>query len=126
MNIKITATVKLLMATAALAVCPLVIGQEVASEEKWFGIELPPVFVPHVSPVSTSEHEPAPAVVPVGEESYRELEGARLAYDLECSARASTKSSLWWVSPSLGVPQAVAAASGGCRRSSTLRKRLRR
>lgn len=50
--------------------------------QPWFGISLPPQLTPHVSPVAIGDRGPAPAVVPAGEESWRELEGARLAYDL--------------------------------------------
>ena len=50
-------------------------GQDRPLERPWFGIELPPGFEPHVSPVSLSEHGPSPARVPSAETSWQELQG---------------------------------------------------
>ena len=60
-----------------------VLGQQSTAEGPWFGIDLPPALISHVSPVTIGKRGPAPAVVPAGEETYRELEGRRLAYDLD-------------------------------------------
>ncbi|NQV68488.1 MAG: M28 family peptidase [Pseudohongiella sp.] len=58
-------------------------AQDPSAVGPWFGIQLPPPLVPHASPVAINQRGPAPAVVPVGEESFTELEGRRLAYDLQ-------------------------------------------
>ena len=58
-------------------------GQPEETQEPWFGIQLPPPVLAHTNPVAMGGRGPAPAVVPEGEEDYFELEGRRLAYDLE-------------------------------------------
>lgn len=63
--------------------CASLHAQPASGGAAWFGFELPPGFVPHISPVSPSQHAPAPASVPAGEEKFTELEGERLAYDLQ-------------------------------------------
>lgn len=54
-----------------------------AQNSAWFGIQLPPGLNVEGVPVAIGERGPAPAVVPVGEGDYRELEGRRIAYDLD-------------------------------------------
>ena len=69
-------------------------GQSAAVEKPWFGIALPPKFTPHTSPAEIGDRGPAPARVPTGEESYGELAGARLAYDLRRIVEFSRQSRL--------------------------------
>lgn len=58
-------------------------AQDSSVDGPWFGIQLPPALIPHASPVAINRRGPAAAVVPAGEESFTELEGRRLAHDLE-------------------------------------------
>ncbi|MDX1568630.1 MAG: hypothetical protein R3223_12565, partial [Longimicrobiales bacterium] len=67
----------------ATALAPPGASAQEGSDEAWFGLTLPPAFVPHSVPVLIGERGPAPAVVPAGEEGFRDLEGERLKRDLE-------------------------------------------
>lgn len=51
--------------------------------EAWFGLALPPGLQPHVPPAIIGDRRPVPAIVPVGEERYHDLEGAAIRDDLE-------------------------------------------
>ncbi len=66
-----------------LSLFPVTTAQELDLSQPWFGIMLPPAVAPHAYPVATGERGPAPAMVPAGESDYRELEGRRLARDLQ-------------------------------------------
>jgi hypothetical protein len=52
-------------------------------QQPWFGLPLPPAFVPHTLPALTGDRQPVPATVPDGEDIYPELEGLRIRQDLE-------------------------------------------
>lgn len=49
----------------------------------WFGVALPPAVDLHRPPLSLANAQPAPAVVPAGEEKHQELQGARIRQYLE-------------------------------------------
>lgn len=70
------------------------VAQDQANEQAWFGIMQPPALLAHSSPIAINELGPAPAVVPEGEESYVDLQGARLARDLEQIVKFSRQSRL--------------------------------
>lgn len=53
-----------------------------AQDSAWFGIQPPPGIQPG-SAVAIGTRGPVPAVVPVGEADFRELEGRRIAFDLD-------------------------------------------
>lgn len=59
------------------------------TEGPWFGITLPPPLIPGVVPVAIGVRGPAPAVVPAGEEGFSNLEGERLAQDLNAIVAVS-------------------------------------
>lgn len=59
------------------------IAAQNSGEEPWFGINLPPSFEPHVPQVTLGDRGPGPAIVPHGEQAYRELEGEAIRRDLE-------------------------------------------
>ncbi|MDP3518157.1 MAG: hypothetical protein Q8S94_13400 [Pseudohongiella sp.] len=61
-------------------------------QQPWFGLPLPPAFVPHRLPALTGDRQPAPATVPVGEDVYPELEGLRIRQDLEAIVAFSHES----------------------------------
>lgn len=67
----------------ATGVAPPGLRAQSAPEGPWFGVTLPPAFVPHTAPVLIGERGPAPAVVPPGEEGYRHLVGETIRRDLE-------------------------------------------
>ncbi|MFW6199797.1 MAG: M28 family peptidase [Gemmatimonadota bacterium] len=71
-----------LLCLPSLLAPPSVQAQEMG-DEPWFGLTLPPAFLPHSVPVLIGDRGPAPAVVPVGEEEFQDLEGERLKRDLE-------------------------------------------
>ncbi|MEQ8954672.1 MAG: M28 family peptidase [Gammaproteobacteria bacterium] len=66
-----------------LGVAFMASAQDVDLDRPWFGIMPPPPVAAHDYPVATGDRGPAPAVVPSGESDFRELEGRRLALDLE-------------------------------------------
>ena len=72
-----------LAAGCALAASVLMAVPVQGQTEAWFGIQLPPAAAPGGLPVAIGDRGPAPAVVPVGEADFRELEGRRIAYDLD-------------------------------------------
>ncbi|MEQ8409625.1 MAG: M28 family peptidase [Gammaproteobacteria bacterium] len=59
------------------------------TEGSWFGITLPPPLIPGEVPVAIGVRGPAPAVVPAGEEGFSNLEGERLAQDLNAIVAVS-------------------------------------
>lgn len=59
------------------------------TEGPWFGITLPPPLIPGEVPVAIGVRGPAPAVVPAGEEGFSNLEGERLAQDLNAIVAVS-------------------------------------
>ncbi len=67
-------------------------GQSGNAEGPWFGLTLPPPLMPDEAPVAIGVRGPAPAVVPDGEENFSELEGERLAQDLEAIIEFSHES----------------------------------
>jgi len=72
-----------LAAGCALAASVLLAVPVQGQTEAWFGIQLPPTTAPGGLPVAIGDRGPAPAVVPVGEADFSELEGRRIAYDLD-------------------------------------------
>lgn len=71
-----------------LALTPMLSAQP----NPWFGIPLPPGVSQSELPVAIGDRGPAPAVVPIGEEDFFELEGRRLAYDLDLIVEFSRQS----------------------------------
>jgi hypothetical protein len=66
-----------LMASLALPAYSL------AQDTAWLGVPLPPPLEIGSAPAAIGARGPAPAVVPLEEKDFVELEGRRLAYDLE-------------------------------------------
>ena len=74
-----------------LALAAVSAAQAQSPDGPWFGVTLPPGFVPHALEV-IRERPAAPAVVPSGERSYRELSGSSIWSDLERIIDFSTES----------------------------------
>lgn len=66
-----------------LAACAETSGGQSTDEGPWFGLTLPPPVTPHEPEVIIDGREPAPAVVPAGEEAFTALAGDRIRVDLE-------------------------------------------
>lgn len=77
---------------AVLLLVPGTLRAQSAPDGAWFGLTLPPDFVPHTVPVLIGERGPAPAVVPAGEEGHRHLEGEAIRRDLEAIVDFSRES----------------------------------
>jgi hypothetical protein len=58
----------------------------------WFGVTLPPPFVPHAPQVTIGARGPHPALVPPGEGRHKEFEGETIRKDLEKIIGFSKKS----------------------------------
>lgn len=68
----------------AAILAPVTTHAQVASDDApWFGVMLPPPFQVHTLPAIVGDRGPVPAMVPEGEEGFRELEGAVIWKDLE-------------------------------------------
>ena len=63
-----------------------------ASDGPWFGIPLPPGLQADSMQVSAGPRDPAPAIVPAGEEGFHELEGPAIRADLEMIVAFSRRS----------------------------------
>ena len=82
----------LLVALAASAPADAAEAQARPGPDAWFGLPLPPGLEPHVLPAIVGDRGPVPAVVPPGEASHPELEGAAISEDLEAIIRFSKES----------------------------------
>lgn len=71
---------------------PVATHAQAAAAQSWFGIPLPPGLEEHAAPVLIGSRGPAPAVVPAGEESHEELQGAKIASYLETIVGFSKRS----------------------------------
>ncbi|MEX0965310.1 MAG: M28 family peptidase [Pseudohongiellaceae bacterium] len=100
---------RILLFILTLAVGGVVHAQSLETRGPWFGIPLPPGLDRFSSAAFIGERGPAPAVVPVGETGYSELEGARIELDLKEIVEFSQRSR---VSLELGGDQLWGRVSG--------------
>ena len=80
----------LVLGGASLIMSANLLAQDL--QQPWFGLSLPPAFVPHTLPALVGDRQPVPAIVPAGEDIYPELEGPRIRQDLEAIVAFSHES----------------------------------
>ncbi len=72
-----------IFAISALMLLSAISNAQNTATTAWYGIQMPPPVIPHTSPVAIGGRGPAPVVLPAGEPTAPELDGARLAEDLQ-------------------------------------------
>lgn len=77
-----TTTTRFLLALVSFALINVSSAQN-GMREVWYGIPLPPAVVPHSSPIAIGVRGPAPVAIPADEVASPELNGDRLAEDLQ-------------------------------------------
>ena len=87
-----TSAVLCALVVANVACADMPAGQALPADEPWLGVMLPPGFEPHALQV-IDDRAAAPAVVPQGEGTFRELAGSAIQADLEAIVGFSRESS---------------------------------